>query len=285
MTMHQIDVPIGSLVLSPQNARKNLESGQEDAEIHDLANSIAEQGLLQPLVVRKIAGEKYEVVAGQRRLTACKELQMSTVPCNALSNCTDESALSISLIENIQRADMHPLDKADGLQALYETHGSYARVAKETGLSPQTIKKYVSLNQLPLELKEHISSAETNIPVGPLFELSKTYSGDDAIQVYSKVEGFNANWQKEIIKRSGGDTDLIDGLIAEAHEGAFDLKRCDQRYGCQVIREIIAGEISDVEFEEMVAEAAAAQQTQLPTPNGQNPVHEFWKTLSRPIVE
>ena len=119
MTIQRVDVLVHDLVLSSLNVRKNLDAGQDDAGINELANSIAEKGLLQPLIVRPAYNEKFEVIAGQRRLEACKLLGMEAVACNIHDDCSDEDALSVSLVENIQRADMAPLDKAVGLKALY----------------------------------------------------------------------------------------------------------------------------------------------------------------------
>jgi len=121
---------------------------------------------------------------------------------------------------------MHPLDKAQAIKSLYDLHGSYDQVSKQTGWSVQTIKKYVLLLRLPDQLKDHLSTSKGPIQVGTLARLASSFSGQEAVDVYDKIAGFTGKIQDEIIKRSGGKTDAIDDLVMEAQEGAFDARRC-----------------------------------------------------------
>jgi ParB family chromosome partitioning protein len=106
--MHYENVPLSKLQLSALNTRKNRNAGQEDSGVAELAASIERDGLLNPPLVRRTLDEKYEVVAGQRRLLACKRVGLDPVPCQIRDELDDTNALALSLIENVHRADMSP---------------------------------------------------------------------------------------------------------------------------------------------------------------------------------
>src|SRR5690348_16408207 len=111
-----LQVPLTALRIAGANTRKDTSAGQEDSGIAGLAQSIRQQGLLNPLSVRPLGDGTYEIVAGQRRYLACKQLELTTVPVIVRDQLSDTSAVALSLIENVQRADMHPLDKAKAYQ-------------------------------------------------------------------------------------------------------------------------------------------------------------------------
>jgi ParB family chromosome partitioning protein len=105
------EIPISEISIGPLNIRSDLQSGTEDSNLEDLARSIQEKGLLNPLTVLYKNG-KYEVVVGKRRFMACKSLDWKTVPAIVRTDLDDVDARILSLIENVHRADLHPLDKA-----------------------------------------------------------------------------------------------------------------------------------------------------------------------------
>lgn len=136
IAMTYIDIPLDKLFVSPLNARKDLAAGQEDASLEELASSIRQQGLLSPLIVRSAPDDRYEVLAGQRRLLACRKTGLDQIPCILREDLDETDAMTLSLAENVHRADMHPLDKARALKALYDHHGSFERAARIAALSP-----------------------------------------------------------------------------------------------------------------------------------------------------
>ena len=123
--MHTTPVPMARLVVSNLNVRKTLNAGENDSNIEELAASIREKGLLSPLTVRPLADGRFEILVGQRRYLACKLVPLDPVPCLIKEVLSDADAISLSLIENVHRADMHPIDKAKALQALLAKFGSY----------------------------------------------------------------------------------------------------------------------------------------------------------------
>ena len=102
----------------------------------DLANSIQEQGLLQPITVRTAGDGQYELIAGQRRFLACRLLGSATISAIVRDDLDDTDATVVSLVENVHRADMNAIDKAKAYQGIYAKYQSAERVAKETGVKP-----------------------------------------------------------------------------------------------------------------------------------------------------
>ncbi len=141
------DIQISKIVVSNQNVRKDLNAGNEDTNLDDLANSIKEKGLLSPItVVQK--GDTYELIVGQRRYLACKKLGFQKIPAIIRNESDDTDYLALSLIENIHRSDMSPIDKARAYNSLFEKYHDYDKVSNETGISVVTIRKYVKLLDL-----------------------------------------------------------------------------------------------------------------------------------------
>jgi ParB family chromosome partitioning protein len=255
--MRQVDIPLDRLVVSTLNARKDLLAGQEDSGLEELAASIRQQGLLSPPIVRPTLDGHFEVLVGQRRLLACRRIGLDPVPCLVRDDLGDVDAVALSLVENVHRADMHPLDKARALKALHDRYQSYERVARESALSVSTVRKYIQLLGLPEELQKRLDTASGPAGVGALSRLATTFSGDEAIEVFEQISGFTQRIQEEILKRSGGKLGAIHGLVEEAHEGAFDMRRCGGPYGCEIIRDIAQHRLSHRDFERLVSDTAA----------------------------
>src|SRR5712692_10028217 len=97
--MEVTEIPIDSIDISAANTRKDLSDGQVDSTIEDLARSIGRQGLLSPISVFPTSDGRYALVAGQRRLLACKHLAHTTIPAVVHDAMTDESATAVSLVE------------------------------------------------------------------------------------------------------------------------------------------------------------------------------------------
>jgi len=277
--MRQIDIPLEKLVVSDLNTRKDLRAGQEDSGVDELAASIAQSGLLSPPIVRPMNGN-YEVLVGQRRLLACRSLGWNSIPCWVRDDLDDADAVTISLVENVHRADMHPLDKARALKTLYDRYQSYERVAKESAWSVSTIRKYIQLLSLPEELQNRLTTAQGPAGVGALARLATTFSGADAIDVFNKISGFKQSIQDEILKRSAGDISTIDRLVAEAQEGAFNVRRCGGAYGCEIIRDVIEGTVTQSEFHELIRDVAANLQADLSKTKLRVAARDFWKALA-----
>jgi ParB/RepB/Spo0J family partition protein len=279
--MRQENIPLEKLRVSGLNTRKELSAGQEDSGLGDLADSIKKHGLLQPITVRPSENGQYEVIAGQRRFFACSQIGLSPIPCLVRDDLSDNDAESISLIENVHRADLHPLDKARALKTLLDRHGSYDRVSKEVAWSTATIRKYVQLLSLPQALQTKVGTTEGAAGVGALAKLASTFQGDSAIEVFDKISGFKKSIQEKIIQESEGDLARIDDLVEEAQEGAFDVRRCGGAFGCEIIRDIIEGEITRSEFEKLVNNIADELGSKVGIRKRRTASKDFWKALAK----
>jgi ParB family chromosome partitioning protein len=120
--------------------------------LEDLANSIRNQGIIQPLIVRPI-GDKYEIIAGERRWRAAQLAGLTEVPA-IIRNIPDEAAIAVALIENIQREDLNPIDEASALQRLIEEFSmTHQQVAEAVGKSRTSVTNLLRLLALPEEVK------------------------------------------------------------------------------------------------------------------------------------
>ena len=124
-------------------------------KITELAESIKEHGIIQPLVVRK-TGDVYELVAGERRWRAAREAGLETVP-SIVREFTDEENALIAIIENMQREDLNPIEEAMGLSRMIETYGlTQEEVSRSVSKSRPYISNALRLLKLPEEIQGHV---------------------------------------------------------------------------------------------------------------------------------
>ena len=144
-------LPVESIRPSPFQARTVF----DEKELAGLAQSIRENGLLQPISVRKVEGG-YELVAGERRLRACKLAKMETIPA-ILCDCGDQRTAALGLLENIQREDLNPFEQAQGLRdviALWDC--TQAEAAKRLGMAQPTLANKLRLLRLPDSVRQFL---------------------------------------------------------------------------------------------------------------------------------
>jgi len=127
--------------------------------LKELADSIQEHGVIQPLIVRAV-DNGYELVAGERRWRAARLAGLKVVPC-LLRQLTEEENALIAIIENMQREDLNPIEEAEGLNRMIDTFGlTQELVSKSVGKSRPYITNSLRLLKLPLEIKEFLSKGE-----------------------------------------------------------------------------------------------------------------------------
>lgn len=145
-------IPLESLVPNPDQPRRSF------GDMADLVSSIKEKGVLEPVLVRP-TGEKFQIIAGERRYRASLEAGLSQIPCVEI-DVDDRGVLEISLIENLQRRDLSPFEEADGLQKLCEKFlYTHDEVAKKLGKSRPSVTETLTLNHIPPELKDRCREA------------------------------------------------------------------------------------------------------------------------------
>lgn len=176
---------------------------------------------------------------------------MRSIPAIVRSGLDDTDATAISLIENVHRADMDPMDKARAFQQLSQHHGSdFSRVSKETGVSVGTIRKYLSLLALPPQLQQRLSTSEGPAKIEALYTLTRTFPDPGVMaEVYEQIGGFKQDIQVAILRESGGDPSRIPELVTEAMEGAFSTRTCRGLRGkfmCEYIPDELADMVIDL---------------------------------------
>lgn len=152
-------LPIEKLVPGRFQPRKDMSSEALD----ELAASIRSQGIIQPIVVRAIANEEYEIVAGERRWRASQRAGLNEVPC-LVKELEDNATIAIALIENIQREDLNALEEAQALNRLLDEFGlTHAQVAEAVGKSRTTVTNILRLNQLNDEVKTLLTNSDIDM--------------------------------------------------------------------------------------------------------------------------
>lgn len=161
-------IPISKIKTNPYQPRKFF---SENA-IKELARSIREVGLLQPITLRSTASG-YELVAGERRLRACKMLGMKEISAIVVPNMRECEAALLAMIENLQREDLHFLEEAEGYQSLMRQHGlTQEELGRRLSKSQSCIANKVRLLRLPRSIKEKIISYQlTERPARALMRL------------------------------------------------------------------------------------------------------------------
>jgi len=145
-----LEVPIEKICSNPQQPRHNF----DEKELADLAASIKEHGVIQPLVVAKIAPEQYELIAGERRLKASRLAGLSMVPVIIREESGEREKLELALVENIQRHDLDVLEEARAYKKLIEEFDiTQEDVADKVGKSRSAVANKVRLLALPLQIQ------------------------------------------------------------------------------------------------------------------------------------
>lgn len=193
-SMNVVDLPLNKLFVSVLNVRKDLNNVDDETNIADLAQDIKTNGLLNPLTVRKVNGGRYEIIAGQRRYLAMKSIQKEIIPCN-LIDVDDQKAEELSLIENTQRNQLSSGDKVRLYGRLFDIYGNIEKVASSIHQSSQTIRKYLSIRNLPTDIMNRLDNkGSEHLTIDTAVALAKLPSGinhSEVIQAFSNLSSKN----------------------------------------------------------------------------------------------
>ncbi len=149
-------VPITMLVRNPNQARQNFPK----ETLEQLALSLKEHGVLQPVIVRAQAGGRYEIVAGERRWRAAQLAGLAEIPV-IIRQVSEKQAAEINLIENVQRDDLNPIEEAEALKRLIEEHGyTQEQLADRIGKSRTAVTNLLRLLDLPLPVQEMVRTGK-----------------------------------------------------------------------------------------------------------------------------
>ncbi|MFQ5675065.1 MAG: ParB/RepB/Spo0J family partition protein [bacterium] len=175
------DVEVSRVKPNPFQPRENF----DPTALEELKNSISENGVIQPISVR-IVNSGYELIAGERRLRAVSELGLERIPAYVLDVKTDREMIELSLIENIQRENLNPIDEAKGYQTLIvKCNLTQDEVARKVGKDRSTITNTLRMLRLPDRIQESLIKDEiTPGHARALLSLPKT---EDQINLWKKT--------------------------------------------------------------------------------------------------
>jgi ParB family chromosome partitioning protein len=204
---------------SPQQARSEL------GNIQELMASIKEKGILEPILVRK-KDKRYEIIAGERRYMAAKNISLEEVPCIEM-NVSDNEAMELALIENMQRKNLDVFEEADGLKALSETYGyNHEQIAKKIGKARSTITEIIAISKIPKELRDLCSDFSIKSR-GTLIEIAKQKNRDDMYRLITQVK------QRELKREDTRDlSKQLKGQTHKVEKYVYNYQKKDQ--SCRV---------------------------------------------------
>src|SRR5262245_36490093 len=152
------EVPVEAIEKNPYQPRKSF----DDDELSALRESIKNHGVLQPLVVRRV-GDRFQLIAGERRLRAAEAVGLKAVPVTVV-DFNDQQSFEAALVENIQRADLNPIEKAQGFKDyLGRYHMTHDQLAMRLGLGRPTITNLVALLDLPEDVQGMVQRGELSV--------------------------------------------------------------------------------------------------------------------------
>jgi len=213
-------ISIDKIDPSPHQARTEL------GDIEELMASIKEKGILQPIIVREKDG-RYEIIAGERRCVAAKNVGLKDVPCIEM-NVSDNEAMEIALIENLQRKDLGVFEEADGLNALVDMYGySHKEISEKIGKARSTITEIISISKIPREIRNmceefSIKSRST------IIELAKQENEDNMYRLLTEIKKRELKREdtRDLSKMIKGKEKKIDKYVYkyEEKDKSFKLK-------------------------------------------------------------
>ncbi len=184
--------------ITPNNYQPRRDFNKE--KLQELANSIKEHGVVQPIVIRTGNNNKYEIVAGERRWRACKILDMEKIPA-IIKDFSDQQVTEIALIENVQREDLNSIEEAWAYKTLLDEFNLTQEIlSKKLGKSRSYIANMMRLLNLPVEVQEFLSGGQ--LSVGHARALLAIEDIDVQLKIASKIidEGLNVRESEKLIR-------------------------------------------------------------------------------------
>lgn len=214
-------VPVDQLVVSQQQARTR----EVERDLEDLVDNIRVHGQLEPIIVAPLAdgGERFEIIAGQRRWLAMRRLGSDSVLAAILDEAVDEAtARVLSVSENLVRQNLTSKDLIDACTALHRKYGSIKAVAEELGLPYNKVRSYVKFERLRPQLKELVEAGDVDIKTAVRVE---DHLGEAAVpesevsKLARTVSGMTSAQQVDYFKGTPAAKDAGPRLVAGQREG------------------------------------------------------------------
>lgn len=174
------NVPIELILPDPNQPRKYF----DEQALNELSTSVAQKGVLQPVIIRRDGQDRIFLVAGERRYRAAKMAKLDKIP----AILTKGNPAEIALIENLQRDDLRAIEEAEALDRMIKQHGyTHEQLAAVIGKARSTITETLSLTVLPEQIKEQCRRAD-NYPRRLLIEIAKQESEEKMISLFNRIK-------------------------------------------------------------------------------------------------
>jgi ParB family chromosome partitioning protein len=190
------EILIDEIQINPFQPRINF----DDEKIYELAESIKELGIIQPITVRKLGYNKYQLISGERRFKASKTLNLKTIPAY-IRIANDEQMLEMALVENIQRENLNPIEIAISFQRLIkECNLTQEECGNKLGKQRSTITNFLRLLKLPLEIQDGLK--RNQISVGHARALINIKDTTKQLNIYHDIieNGFSVREVEQLVK-------------------------------------------------------------------------------------
>lgn len=213
-------LPVDLIQRSRYQPRKEFDSDS----IRELADSIAAQGVIQPIVVRAVENERYELIAGERRWRAAQQAGLDEIPV-VIKDVTEEAAMAMGLIENIQREDLNPMEEATALsRLLLEFELTHQAVAKAVGKSRTTVTNLLRLLELNDDIKALVESGKLEMGhARTLLGLKGEKQSEAAAKVVA--QGLSVRETERLVRRLQGEEEQPAKAQQTAVEEDPDIRR------------------------------------------------------------
>ena len=215
------DIPLDDLEIGKGQVRLR----DVGRDIDELADSIRKVGLLEPIVVAPPGSSgKYEIILGQRRFLAHRELGLATITAGVLSERVEEiKAKVLSVTENLVRRDLNRKDLIDVCTYLHKQYGSMKDVADETGLRPERVSEYVKYDRLSPKLKKVVDSGDADLRAALRAQDALSIEGEpdsqEAVKLATEMSRMSGAQQERIQKELADSTASVDEVIEQAKSG------------------------------------------------------------------
>jgi ParB family transcriptional regulator, chromosome partitioning protein len=225
-----LEIAIENIIPNPRQPRSQMDSDL----LEELAESILEYGVIQPLIVTQGEQETYTLIAGERRLEAARRAGLDTVPV-LVREASDQQRLELALIENVQRADLSPLETAEAYRQLAEDFDlSHEEIAQRVGKSRVSVTNTLRLLKLPLGVQKAL--AEVQISEGHARALLALPSPQSQSAVLTTIiqKGLNVRQTEELVRKLGGQKPPKKVKLSPAPEIIEVQERLQQSLGTRV---------------------------------------------------
>lgn len=192
-------IPLDRISANPYQPRKMF----NERSIDELARSVREHGIVQPLVVTRTADNRYRLIAGERRFRAAQKAGLQSVPAVIKDLKHEGDALQIALIENIQREDLNPMEEANAYHQLHDEFGlTQEEISKRVGKERSTVANFLRLVKLPDSVKQRLASGQ--LSMGHARALLSLDSAKKQEQLADRIVKNSLNVRQAEMLASGG---------------------------------------------------------------------------------